>query len=124
MVATQHAQEYVPLRGDVVWIDLEPQIGNEIRERRPALVLSAFTFNHYQNLAVICPITNTVRTSRYDIEVPEGYTVQGFIRVDQVKCLDWRAREAELEKGMPKGMPDEIVDAVSTIVEKIIWAVW
>ena len=123
MVAlTQYDSDYVPVRGDVVWISLDPQTGNEIPKRRPALVLSPFTFNFYQKVAVVCPITSIVRTSRFDVAVPEGLAVSGFIRVDQVKCLDWRARKAVFEKGMPDGMPDDIVDEVAAIVQAIIWA--
>ena len=123
MVApTYYNPDYVPVRGDVVWINLEPQTGNEIPKRRPALVLSAFTFNYYQKVAIVCPITRTIRASRFDVAVPEGLAVHGFIRVDQVKSLDWRARKAVFEKRMPDGMPDDIVDEVSDIVEAIIWA--
>ncbi len=32
--------EYLPERGDVVWISLNPQAGHEQAGRRPALVLS------------------------------------------------------------------------------------
>ena len=122
VASTQYDPEYVPVRGDVVWIDLDPQAGDEIMKRRPALVLSAFTFNYYQKVAVVCPITSTVRTSRFDVAVPEGLAIHGIIRVDQVKCLDWRARKAVFEAKMPDGMPDDIVDEVSAIVEAIIWA--
>ena len=78
--------------------------------------------NYYQKVAIVCPITRTVRASRFDVAVPEGLAVHGFIRVDQVKSLDWRARKAVFEARMPDGMPDDIVDEVSDIVEAIIWA--
>ena len=31
--------EYIPEAGDIVWIDFDPQKGNEIQKRRPALVI-------------------------------------------------------------------------------------
>ena len=117
VASTQYNSEYVPVRGDVVWINLDPQTGNEIPKRRPALVLSSSDFNYWRKLAVVCPITSKVRASSFDIAVPEGLNVYGFIRVDQIKCLDWRARKAVFGDEMP----DDIVDEVSDIVEAMIW---
>ena len=118
VASTQYDPEYVPVRGDVVWINLNPQTGNEIMKRRPALVLSSSDFNYWRKLAVVCPITSRVRASSFDVAVPAGLKVYGFIRVDQIKCLDWQARRAVFEDEMP----DDIVEEVSTIVEAIIWA--
>lgn len=33
---------YIPERGDVVWLDFDPQKGNEIKKIRPAIVLSTY----------------------------------------------------------------------------------
>lgn len=54
---------YVPERGDAVWIDLNPQAGHEQAGRRPAIVLSPFSYNTKTGLAVFCPITNQVKGS-------------------------------------------------------------
>ena len=112
-------EDYIPVRGDIVWMNFNPQAGNEIEKRRPALVLSSHLFNHYQGFAVVCPITRTVRTSRFDVAVPDGLNVQGYIQVDQVRSLDWQSREA----AFADQMPDDIVEEVYNIVEAIIWGV-
>ncbi|MGI4851517.1 MAG: type II toxin-antitoxin system PemK/MazF family toxin [Janthinobacterium lividum] len=31
---------YIPRRGDLVWLEFNPQLGKEIRKRRPAFVFS------------------------------------------------------------------------------------
>ena len=36
--------EYVPQRGDVIWINFNPQAGHEQAGRRPAVVLSPGTY--------------------------------------------------------------------------------
>jgi mRNA interferase MazF len=36
---------YISSRGDLVWLDFNPQSGHEERGRRPALVLSNTTYN-------------------------------------------------------------------------------
>jgi len=35
----------IPHRGDVVWLDFEPQLGREIKKRRPAVLLSPYNYN-------------------------------------------------------------------------------
>lgn len=101
-----------------MWIDFDPQVGNETMKRRPALVLSSADFNYWRKVAVVCPITRTVRTSCFDVVIPEGLSVHGAIQTDQIKCLDWHARNAVFEIEMP----DDIVEQVSEMVEAIIWA--
>lgn len=107
---------YVPIRGDVVEINLDPQQGVEIRKRRPALVLSSLDFNLRYNVAVVCPITRTTRGMAVEISVPEELVVDGVIRADQVKSLDWRERNARFLCYLP----EETVDEVSDIVEAIL----
>ena len=48
----------VPGRGDVVWLDFDPQRGHEPAGRRPALVLSPRKYNDIIGLAIVCPITS------------------------------------------------------------------
>jgi mRNA interferase MazF len=38
-------QDYVPDRGDIVWLTFTPQAGHEQMGRRPALVLSHKLYN-------------------------------------------------------------------------------
>ena len=119
-LSTQYDPNYIPQRGDVVQINFNPQKGFEIKKRRPALVLSPFAFNHTQEVAVVCPITHTDRSnefSEFQIEVPEGSVVSGFIRADQFTTLNWKTRRAVFRADLPP----EMVDTVSDIVEAIVW---
>ena len=87
--------EYIPKAGDVIWIDFDPQKGNEIQKRRPALVISSQIYNRTaMHLACICPITSTRRRNPFEVEIPEGLEIRGAILADQVKSMDWRERKA------------------------------
>ena len=88
-------QTFVPRRGDVVWITLDPQIGHEQRGRRPALVLSPETYNEKVGLALLCPITSQVKGYPFEVALPDGLAVTGVVLADQVKSLDWRARQCD-----------------------------
>jgi len=92
---------YVPERGDVVWITLYPQAGHEQMGRRPAVVLSPAAYNGKVGLALLCPVTNQVKGYPFEVLIPEGLAVSGAILADQIKSLDWRAREAEFACSVP-----------------------
>ena len=115
--STQYPND-IPQRGDVVKINLGQRKGFEIKNRRPALVLSPKNFNQSQNSVVVCPITNTHRFSEFKVEIPNGLDVGGFILADQITTLNWRARRSE----HLCCLPNNIVEEVSGIVEAIIHA--
>lgn len=84
---------YIPERGDVVWLNFEPQKGNEIKKKRPALVISPKEYNKKTGLAIFMPITSQIKG--YPFEIPlRNSQVDGVILSDQVRSLDWRARQA------------------------------
>jgi mRNA interferase MazF len=87
--------QYVPDRGDIVWLHFAPQVGHEQSGRRPALVLSPRTYNRKVGLALFCPITSNVKGYPFEVELPEGLKARGAILCDQIKSLDWRVRKAE-----------------------------
>ena len=90
------ASPYVPDRGDVVWLDFDPQAGHEQAGRRLALVLSAAAYNTKSSLMLCCPVTSQVKG--YPFEVPAtpaaGSRVAGVVLADQVRNLGWRQRNA------------------------------
>lgn len=90
------SQMYVPDRGDVVWLDFNPQAGHEQAGRRPALVVSPSAYNWRVGIALLCPITSQVKGYPFEVAVPSGLPVAGVVLSDQVKSLDWRARNAAL----------------------------
>jgi mRNA interferase MazF len=92
---------YIPDRGDVVWITLNPQAGHEQAGRRPAVVLSPAIYNGKVGLAILCPITSQVKGYPFEVKIPDGLKISGVILADQVKSLDWRARRAELADRLP-----------------------
>ncbi len=84
---------YKPKRGDIIWLDFEPQTGSEINKRRPALVLTPQKYNTLTGLCIVCPLTSKVKGYPFEVEV-EVEGTEGAIKSDQVKSLDWRRRNA------------------------------
>ena len=106
---------YIPGRGDIVWISLNPQAGHEQAGRRPAIVLSPRTYNDKVGLAVLCPVTNEVKGYPFEVTLPPGLPVTGAVLSDQVKSLDWRARKAELVCPLPPLIVDEVLGKLRTL---------
>jgi mRNA interferase MazF len=107
---------FVPERGDVVWISLNPQAGHEQAGRRPALVLSPSAYNSKVGLALICPITGQVKGYPFEVLVPTGLPVRGAVLADQVKSMDWRTRRADLIGRLPEVLVNEVLAKVKTLL--------
>ena len=86
---------YIPRKGDFVVVTFNPQSGHEQRGRRPALVISNDLFNKHTGLCIACPITNTKRDYPFHVAIPEDQDVTGYVMVEQVKSLDFRARKVK-----------------------------
>ena len=110
------AQVYAPQRGDVVWITLNPQAGHEQAGRRPAVVLSPLAYNDKVGLAIFCPITSQEKGYPFEVKIPKGLEVSGVVLTDQVKSLDWRARNAERMCTLPPGVMTEILGKLNVLL--------
>jgi mRNA interferase MazF len=107
---------YVPNRGDAVWITLNPRAGHEHAERRRAVVLSPAAYNGKVGLAILCPITHQIKGYPFEVLVPLGVAVTGAILSDQVKSLDWRARNATFICALPSTTIAEVLYKLTTLV--------
>ena len=92
---------YIPERGDIAWIDFSPHKGHEQAHRRPALVLSSKLYNQKTGMMIAAPITSKIKQYPFEIEI-KTKKLNGAILVDQIRNLDWRARNtAFIEKSSP-----------------------
>lgn len=107
---------YVPDRGDIVWLEFNPQAGHEQAGRRPALVVSPRTYNQQAGLALFCPITSTVKGYPFEVILPDKDRVSGAILSDQIKSLDWKMRNAERITYAPKIVVEEVLSKILTIL--------
>ena len=107
---------YIPDRGDVVWINLNPQAGHEQAGRRPVVVLSPSSYNAKVSLALFCPITNQIKGYPFEVIIPAGLKVTGAVLSDQVKSLDWKIRNIEFCEKLPEPVILEILKKLSTLL--------
>ena len=105
-----------PERGDLVWISLTPQAGHEQAGRRPALVVSPVEYNARVGLALMCPITTRVKGYPFEVALPDGLGISGVVLADQVKSLDWRARQAEVAATAPGALTAEVLAKLTSLL--------
>ena len=105
-----------PDRGDVVWIDFDPQAGHAQAGRTPAVVVSPAYYNRRANLAIICPIMNKIKGYPFEVVIPQGLGVTGVVLSDQARNLDWKARNAAHITRLPATFVGEVLKKLRTLL--------
>lgn len=84
---------YVPDRGDVVWIDCDPQQGREQAGRRPALVLSPKSYNFKTDLLICCPITSQQKGYPFEVLLPKSVGASSVVLSESRQKSELEATE-------------------------------
>ncbi|MGB0563805.1 MAG: endoribonuclease MazF [Spirulinaceae cyanobacterium] len=108
--------DYIPSRGDIVYLDFEPTRGHEQRGHRPALVMSPLVYNEKSSLALLMPITKQQKGYPFEVLLPPELKIEGVILADQVKCLDWRARNIQLVEVAPEMVIEDVQDKIRVLL--------
>ena len=108
---------YVPARGDLIWLQFNPQSGHEQAGHRPAFVISPSSYNRRVGLAACCPITSQVKGYPFEVLLPQGLGVEGAILSEQIKNLDRRARRAKRIGNVPADVLQETVGKILALVD-------
>lgn len=108
---------YIPEQGDIITIEFDPQAGHEQKGKRPAIVVSNYTFNNFTKMSMVCPITNTNRGFPLHVALDERTTTKGVVMCEQVKALDIAARNAAFKERAPDDIIEEIVDILIGFIE-------
>lgn len=106
-----------PDRGHLIWIDFSPHAGHEQGGRRPGLIVSPALFNANSKFALACPVTSKVKGYPYEVAIPDGLPLKGVILCDQLKSLDWVARNAVYICDLPAEVMDEVLARIRPLFE-------
>jgi len=97
--------DYVPAAGDVVWLNFDPRVGREQSGQRPALVLSPKRYNGLRGMMVCCPMTSKIKGYAFEVVISDA--PPSAVLTDQIKNVDWRARNAQRRGSVT---PDVLAD--------------
>jgi len=91
----------VPDRQDIIWINCNPQLGQEMRDLHPFLVLSPLAFNDKTSLVIGLPMTTAEYNASNPFAVVAGKASgnksdkTSYVLCHQPKSFDWRMRDAK-----------------------------
>lgn len=117
-------KSWAPDRQDIIWIDCNPQVGREMRDIHPFLVLSPRIFNEKTSLVIGLPMS----TAEYNADNPFAVFVgkgsgrkrgqNSYVLCHQPKSFDWRLRKAR--KHMLGKLSDDLFVQVCERLNQII----
>jgi mRNA interferase MazF len=116
-------QSWVPDRGEVIWIDHNPQAGREMKPHHPFVVLSTADFHRAVGLVVGYAMTSAAYNRGSSLAVDLGPIAgrpdaHSYVLCQQIKSFDWMARGA---RPHPMGrLEASQLDQVRSIVGQIL----
>ena len=90
------SKSWVPDRRDMIWIDFNPQVGGEMKDEHPMLVLSTKAFNERTGIVIGLPMTHAQsnETNPFAVKFTTVKGEVGYVLAHQPKSFDWRKRSA------------------------------
>lgn len=107
---------YVPDRGDVIWINFDPQVGHEQKGGKPGLIVSRLQYNAPSGLALCCPVTSQRKGYPFEVTLAAAKDLHGVVLCDQVRNVDWRARNARFITTASTDCLDDVLAKIETLV--------
>ena len=108
-------KKYIPERGDVVWLNFDPQSGHEQKGKRPAIVISPKEYNEKVGLGLFCPITSKIKNYPFEVNI-ETKKINGVVLSDQIKSFDWKTRKIEFIGKATSEKIEEIVSKIGVLI--------
>jgi mRNA interferase MazF len=110
-------KSYTPDRGDIVWLNFNPQTGHEQKGKRPAIVISPKEYNGKVNLGFFCPITSQEKGYPFEVKI-KNEKINGVALSDQVKSLDWTKRNIEYITMVTEEEIKKVIEKINILVNE------
>ncbi len=78
------------LRGDIVWANLDPTIGNEQAGKRPVLILSHTVFNENSGTVIAVALTSKEQKAGFPLTLEidsKNLPKKSWIKISQIRTL-------------------------------------
>jgi mRNA interferase MazF len=69
-------------------------------------------------MLLCCPVTGTRKGYPFEVALPENLGITGMVLADQIKNLDWRARQAEICDRVPPVVVAEVIGKLATLLQE------
>ena len=103
-------------RGEVYWVNFDPQVGAETKKYRPAVVLSRQPFNTKRRTVIVVPLSKAHTKTEWPLLIAVHTTGAGVAVIDQLKAADKARFGARLGRLSDDEMK-EISEAVASVLD-------
>lgn len=108
---------YIPERGDVAWMLMDPTTGHEQAGKRPVVVISPRAYNQPSGLALVVPVTTKMKGYPFEVEVVVQKNIQGVALCDQLRTIDYRSRKLKKITSLSPQIVARILARSRTLLE-------
>lgn len=77
-----------PSRGDVVWANLNPAVGAQIRKQRPCVIVSRSVLNEKRLTVVVVPLSSSSTPRPPLVVAVPSVGANSNARIDQIRAVD------------------------------------
>lgn len=110
-------KKYIPDRGDIVFISLDPTLGHEQNGRRPAVILSRVRYNQLFGLCLVVPVTSKTKKYLFEASLGERHKIKGYVLTDQIKNISWTERKVEFVEKIEEELLQDICAKIKAFLE-------
>ena len=111
---------WVPDRRDMIWTDFNPQVGSEMKDENPMLVLSPRAFNERTQLVIGLPMTHAAsnETNPFAVKFTTAKGEVCYVLAHQPKSFAWKSPGARPHawKQVPPTVFEAACEALNGIV--------
>ena len=114
------SKNWIPARGDIIWIDCNPQAGQQMKNLHPLLVLSPKEFNDRTRTVIGLPMTTAQsnESNPFAVKFFGANGKAGYVLAHQPNSFDWHVRNARPHP--LKKAPVEVLDLAGDLLNQII----
>jgi mRNA interferase MazF len=103
---------YIPKRGDLVYVNLNPIKGHEQKGIRPAIVVSNDIFNNYTKMVIVCPITSNEKDFPTHYKLEDSKKIKGSVLCEHVRSIDYKTRKI---KFIEKASENDLLSVINLL---------
>ena len=109
--------EYIPMKRDIVLVDLNPTCGHEQKGFRPAVIISNNPFNQFTKMAIVCPITSNTKDFPTHYRLQDTKKINGSVLCEHIRSIDYEIRNLKYVEKMSERYFTNVVDLMNSCIE-------
>ncbi len=106
------------LRGDIVWANLDPTLGNEQQGGRPVLILSENIFNARSGTVIAMALTSREPRAGFPLTIEltsKKLPKRSWVKISQIRTLSVKRLGKKIGKATVKEL-DQIIEGINEIL--------